>query len=185
MTIPMHDYKERSEALANAYWAARCEPGGTIEIPNYQFTVDSYGVATVRKLGTKVEHSRKAQQIWDEMGELTEESTRLTQARLAELGVPMNIVRWAGPNPPRPAEGGGGVMVTTSMSDNAFQRIAHFLELDHLAVAESAYRSCCHDGKNLIFTYCEGDVSIEWYWNEARFHAALRSAEEYYRRAAA
>lgn len=161
--IPVTTFDDRMANLANSYWQARQDPGGTI--------VDEKDRIT----GT----SRMARKIWEQMGVLTEQAAEENEATMARCGVPVELarihashkdlrltkdsLRWAGSFP-------DGYALD--------QRVSPPLR----CVEEwtDSFRWVWTDDQRLIVTYCEGDVSGQLFFSPEAFQAAWDSAAEFY-----
>lgn len=161
--IPVTTFEDRMANLANAYWRARQEPGGTI----------------ADEKDRVVDVSPEARALWEQMGPIVEEAANENEATMARCGVPVELarihashkdlrltkdsLRWAGSFP-------DGYALD--------QRVSPPLR----CVEEwtNSFRWVWTDDTRLIVTYCEGDVSGQLFFSPEAFRTAWDSATEFY-----
>lgn len=187
MTIPIYDYRERADAIANAYWQERWKPGGTTVTTAYHpFVVAPDGEITAKKAGDRVGQSRACDKLWRELTALTEESSERNRTRLVEMGMPEELARLAGPENPRPTEGGGGILVSLHWPDEDLLYTIMERKGFRMALEEAwtGHRMIFTDGDRALVTWVEGDLSIEWFFSSDSLGPAMDRAAQYYKRAA-
>jgi hypothetical protein len=162
--IPVTAFEGRMANLANAYWRARQEPGGTI----------------ADEKDRVVDVSPEARALWEQMGPIVEEAANENEATMARCGVPIELarihashkdlrltkdsLRWAGSFP----DG-------ASLDQYASPPLRCVEEWTNGA------RWVWTDDTRLIVTYCEGDVSGQLFFSPEAFAASWAEATEFYK----
>lgn len=165
--MPMiHDFETRANEIANAYWAKRAEPGGSVIVDG------------------RLHHSDECQALWDELGTLASDATDANRRWAADHGVPERLLFLVGPNAPtvevqafrfRAPFAGDAYDLDQMISRLSFQQLdAAGKGWPHTAVWFS------HEHR-VVITYCEGDTDIEHVFTADRFSARLREIAAWYR----
>ena len=155
---------QKMEDLANAYWRARGEPGGTITLDNGD-----------------IDQSPKAQALWDEMGPIHTAAAKENQATLTRCGVPSKLAKLL-------ASSKDMTLEATRLSWPGHCPIdAHnldrFLSPPMRTVEEWTKGATWvwTDDDRLIVTACEGDLSCALYFSPEAYAAAWAEADEFYK----
>lgn len=154
--------------VGDAYWRERFAPGGTIEVDG------------------KVTHSEKAGEIFRQMDAITDAGMYGVHETLVRIGVPEALVKLTASyedltlqatkiNWRSHARGDGYDL------DAAFTKIAADVALIDVEQWCTGSRWVWTDDKRIMVTYCEGDISGEFYFTDESFKAGLAAAAEFYK----
>lgn len=165
VAAPITKVDERSGNLANTYWQARQDPGGTI-------LDDKGGVADTSPL---------AKRVWDELGAAHERAAAENEATLVRCGLPEKLARLLSSPKDLTVE-------ETCLRWTGFAGADTGARLDQVIspplrdVEEwcNSFRWVWTDDERLMVTYCEGDLSGQIYFTPEAFRAAYADAERFY-----
>lgn len=160
--VPVTDVRKRVDEIASAYWRERFQPAGT--------WTDENG---------KTRHSSLAQKLWDEMGTITIAAAAENETTLIRCGVPERIARFSAGTDRLTLEATrllwrGHVEGSGEMLDG------HMPGLRVIEEWTDGFRWVWTDDERLIFTYCEGDLTGEFYFAPLAFSLAMNKAAEFY-----
>lgn len=163
VAAPVTDVDKRTDDLANAYWRARQEPGGTIEN-------DKGGVS----------HSPKAAALWDEMGTIHGPAATENEATLVRCGMDGKLAKLL--SSPKDLIVEESCLRLTGHSPVDGFRLDQLLSppLRDVEAWCNSFRWVWTDDDRLMVTYCEGDLSLQIHFTPEAFQAAYADAERFY-----
>lgn len=154
--------QEQIDELTSRYWRIRCAEGGTI--------IDGEG---------RTDHSAEAEAVWKEVGEIITNAAVANRAWLVSVGVPESLSFSATHNPIEEVHGGllwRGAWPWDGYSVDRFLPGYEIVE----EWTNWGGRYVWTDNTTTIITYCEGDLSTQFFDDPAKFANAYRLAGEFY-----
>jgi hypothetical protein len=162
--VRVTDVDSEISRLADTYWRERQAPGGTLVDDNERVTAGP-----------------KARNVWDALGDVTEQAAAENEATLSRCGVPAELAKLLASHKDLTLEA-----TCLRWTGFAGTDTGHHLDqvisppLRHIEAWCNSFRWVWTDDVRLMITYCEGDLSGQLHFTPEAYAAAYADADRFY-----